>query len=358
MTRDQTTNGRVTRRLLFGIGVVAVVIVTWRYAKTRNSWHLRSTIITDVGQVEVLSLSPDGTVLAVVGSNDAAELWHLPTKRRLHAFEAVYRYGSELAFSPNGSFFAIGAANGIQLWDLRSLEPIAHSELQHTLLCFALSPDGRTLAGVGWRGGGRVALRLWDVDSGGQVGAFDCTHTSITYSPDGRWIATGSGWDEVDVFDLLARESRNLSSNGTGNVDEVCFSPDGTMLAAAGNDTGVTVWDVATWRKRGTAAVADSTWRVAFSPDGAHIVATGNQWHPKWWESLPFVKKCINKLGVELDGETGIVKVLDAITLETIATFEHTDGYPEVVDAIHTGNGLVVVTCPDGKRVRVWDVPL
>ena len=138
------------------------------------------------------------------------------------------------------------------------------------------SPDGRTLASGSWDN----TIKLWDTASGQVIRTLrghTTTIYSVAFSPDGLTLATAS-WDAtIKLWDVMSGQLLRTIQSQTGGVSSVAFSPDGRILASGGgnNDT-ISLWDASNGRLLRTLKChtinVDS---VAFSPDG-RTLASGN----------------------------------------------------------------------------------
>ena len=65
----------------------------------------------------------------------------------------------------------------------------------------------------------------------------------MTFSPDGRWIVSGSADSSLRVWDAATGKLAYTLEGHTTGVRCVAFSPDGRRIASGGEDTTVRVWD-------------------------------------------------------------------------------------------------------------------
>jgi WD40 repeat protein len=156
-------------------------------------------------------------------------------------------------------------------------------------------PDGETLAVAHFDG-----ISLVDVHTRSKLRTLEPKEEgvfSLAFSPDRRWLATGNrmGSEETGYFGNIQLwrgpdwEPLGILYGEPRAVDNVAFSPDGKVFAAAflsleiKQDHAVEFWNTTTWeitRTLKTGTVLD----MAFSPDGSVLATTPDRYAIKIWD--------------------------------------------------------------------------
>jgi WD40 repeat protein len=206
-----------------------------------------------------------------------------------------------VAFNRDGRRFAAGCLDGsVILGDAHSGEKIfTFQGKAGPVHGVALNPVTGALASAHHDG----TVKVWDSEHGGAGRANPWilsfpAHTDavfgVTYSPDGRLLATAGGRDQehnIGIWQAATGKAiRGLRQEHF--VRSVAFSPDSRRLACT-SGRKVALWDVTTGQELDSISFADHLQflRVAFSPDGRRLAMacegqTVRLWDPGKGEEL------------------------------------------------------------------------
>jgi tRNA A-37 threonylcarbamoyl transferase component Bud32 len=108
----------------------------------------------------------------------------------------------------------------------------------------------------------------------------------VSYSPDGRHVASGGEDGTVRVWDAQTGQEARALTGHTGHVRGVAGSPDGSHIASAAEEVAVRIWDAQTGREvRTLTGHTGFLTCVAFSPDGGRIASAGVDRTLRIWDA-------------------------------------------------------------------------
>ena len=119
--------------------------------------------------------------------------------------------------------------------------------------------------------GGETGVRVWRVEDGEEMARMEAPYVlCVAASKDERWIATGTLWGGVTVWDAETHKTVFALE-----ADAVDFSPDATRLLVASRNCRAIVWD--TTRSRELILHHERALITAkFSPQGDRIAAASS----------------------------------------------------------------------------------
>jgi len=268
------------------------------------------------GSVNRLAFKPGGTGLASASSDGTVRIWNIdqmaqhsflrghtsflyavgfcPDGKQVHQIDAMnFCSDTGVSYSPKGDRIALCSQDGrIRFWDPKTGDLLDEfDEGKKTWIRDVAfdSKGNRIAAGSTDETAAEYAVRIWDIGRKQTLRVLP-GHSkdvySLAFSPDGRWLASGSLEETVRIWDAQTLEFVSVLRHG-GAVYDVSFSPVSARLATGCAHNTIRLWDLSTFRQvtelRGHETYVHS---LSWSPDGTQLVSGSGDFTVRIWDSL------------------------------------------------------------------------
>ncbi len=242
-------------------------------------------------RVLTIAFSPDGRWLVSGARDRTARIWDPITGRQMHTITGHRDRVMALAISPDGSLIATGSRDhSVKVWDVRTFRE--RGSVGGVSEGFGFVPSiafhaGSRLVGFGdWFG----SVRTWNHETGEVrvLGHFGRAIYDVAFSHEGRLLASAGHDHQVRLFDVATGSQQHVFQGHTAAVTAVAFSPDGHLLASGSDDRTIRLWNVGERRaERTLVGHAKGISSIAFSPDGSYLASTSADETFKFWKIRP-----------------------------------------------------------------------
>ncbi len=232
-----------------------------------------------------LAFSPDGRQVCGADASGALELWDAERGGWLDRIAAPAAGGSLAAFTSTAQVVALGP-NGAHLasatpaWRLAQtlggLE--GESPIVDRVTALAYSPDGAVLVSAGGEPSRAGELELWNAADGAHLRSLADIHSdvigAVSFSPDGRLLATGSADRLAKLVDLAAGKVVRTLEGHTHHVLGTAWRGNQYLVATSSGDGSVKLWNAETGEQvRTLSGFGKEVTGVRFAADSPQCVA-------------------------------------------------------------------------------------
>jgi len=164
----------------------------------------------------------------------------------------------------------------------------------------AISLDGRWAASGSWQ---NQWLKIWDANSGDLVKTLQMpTRSRPKFSPDGRWLAIiGQEYQILEVGSWTTNGPPLPGSNWM-HFNDLAFSPDGTFMAIVQSGHLIKLLEISSRRQLATLEAPDQTIvrGISFCPDGTRLAAAGDDQQLRLWD-LRLIRQELKSMNLDWD---------------------------------------------------------
>jgi WD40 repeat protein len=241
----------------------AKTLVRWGGTNGFTLWDVtsgRKKFIEDVhnGAVNCVAFRPDSKAMASASDNGTIKIWDASSGALLRTITAYPKRAIWVVYMPIGNQLVSSGTevqkgtlpdnfdeSSLKVWDADSGRQLRSFRATDVITIgdkLAVSPDGRRFAYAHLK-----TIRLQDAKTGRMIQELvghEGYITSISFSPDGKWLLSAATDNRVKIWDVFSGEEFRDLTGHTDGVNAAVFGPDRAWVASGGNDGTIRFWDI------------------------------------------------------------------------------------------------------------------